>query len=114
MLANAESHSDHYTQVVPGIKKEGMGAFKQKVAQQSSAHPRQKAAVMVKQMPWTQGAAWHTSDGPVLMFLCTAIKKRQVGVNALTTLRRNHEQHMTSRVLGKEGDRATSLCQAAQ
>lgn len=84
MLANAESHSDHYTQVVPGIKKkEGVGAFKQKVAQQSSAHPRQKAAVTVKQMPWTitQGAAWHTSDGPVLMFLCTAIKERRVGVN---------------------------------
>lgn len=75
MLDNTESHSDHYAQVVPGIKKQGAGPFKQKVAQQSSPHPKWKAAAMVKGTLRTiaLGAAWHTSERPTPMFLCTAI-----------------------------------------
>jgi len=61
-----------------------VGTFQQKVAQQSRPHPKQKAAIIMKQILWTitLEAAWHTSAGPAPMFLCTGIKERQVGVNS--------------------------------
>lgn len=88
-----------------------MRIFKQEVAQQSSAQPKQKVAITVKKMLWTitLGAAWHISEGPPQYSSVQQLKRDKGKSMVLTTLRHNHEKHMISRVLAKEGEQTKLL-----